>query len=62
MKAINKTEAVKQIKALGLSGRATGYGSEIRVNLWGGREATAYYTDDPQDAIDTARRMIQEAK
>ena len=32
-------------------------GSEYRVNLKGGREETAYYTDDLQDAVGTAIAM-----
>lgn len=30
---------------------------EYRVNFKGGREATAYYTNDIVDAVDTARAM-----
>lgn len=33
---------------------------EIRVNHKGYSEATAYYTDDRQDAVDTARAMKAE--
>lgn len=35
---------------------ATSHG-EYRVNYRGGKEATAYYTNDLQDAFDTAMRM-----
>ena len=31
---------------------------EYRVNFLGGREATAYYTDDLTDAIFTGRAMV----
>lgn len=31
---------------------------EYRVNVPGGTEATAYYTDDPNDAILTAKHMM----
>ena len=34
---------------------------EIRVNIKGGSEATAYYTTEPADAIGTARLMSIEA-
>lgn len=34
---------------------------EYRVNLKGGSEDTAYYTDDRQDALDTARAMSAQA-
>lgn len=33
---------------------------EYRVNLLGGREATAYYTDDIQDAVETGLRMADQ--
>ena len=33
---------------------------EWRVNYVGGKEETAYYTDDPQDALDTAIAMSHE--
>lgn len=32
---------------------------EYRVNIPGGTEATAYYTDDPRDAVGTARAMMK---
>lgn len=32
---------------------------EYRVNLRGGREATAYYTDDIEDAVNTGLRMAE---
>lgn len=32
---------------------------EYRVNFKGGSEATAYYTDDIQDALDTGKMMAQ---
>lgn len=38
---------------------ATSHG-EYRVNYRGGKEATAYYTNDLQDAFDTAMRMHEE--
>jgi hypothetical protein len=35
---------------------------EFRVNLSGGKEATAYYTNCLDDAVATARAMALEAK
>lgn len=35
-------------------------GDDYRVNVRGGSEATAYYTDDLQDAVDTAAAMARE--
>lgn len=35
---------------------------EYRVNIKGGSEATAYYTDDREDALDTARFMVESTK
>jgi len=35
---------------------------EYRVNLIGGREATAYYATDLQDAIDTVRNSFIRAR
>jgi hypothetical protein len=33
---------------------------EYRVNLYKGTEETAYYTDDLQDAVNTAARMTEQ--
>lgn len=33
------------------------YGDEFRVNFKGGREATAYYTNDISDAVATGQLM-----
>lgn len=41
------------LKPIGVTLKATGYDGELRVNLIGGREATAYYTDDLNDAVQT---------
>ncbi len=57
MKQITQKDAKTVIAALGLSFRKTEYG-EFRVALRiENNEASAYYTDDLQDAVDTARRM-----
>ena len=46
----------EQIRGLGMTVRKTPEG-EYRVNFSGGSEATAYYTSDPQDVVDTATAM-----
>ena len=56
---IERALAIRTIRGLGMSAKETGEGAEIRVNLLGGSEATAYYTEDPQDAINTARAMLK---
>jgi len=48
------------LRALGLTLRRTGYGPELRVNFRGGREATACYTDDLDDALGTGREMARQ--
>lgn len=54
---MTKTQAIKEIKAMpGMTARATGYGGEIRVAKAGkGQEDSAYYTDDANDAVETAK-------
>ena len=49
-------EAKKLVSALGMTFKKTECG-EFRVNYKGGRESTAYYAADIQDAIDTAKAM-----
>lgn len=44
------------IREAGCVIRRTDWG-EYRVNFRGGKEATAYYTTDLTDAVDTARAM-----
>lgn len=39
--------------------KKTGYGDEHRVNYRGGREETAYYAGDKQDAHDTAKHYAK---
>ena len=56
-KPISKTEAIQTIKQMpAMHAEATGYGKEIKAWRHGMIEG-AYFTDDPQDAVDTARRM-----
>jgi hypothetical protein len=53
---VNINQTKQAIRALGLTVyRVDG---EWRVNYQGGKEATAYYTDDAQDALDTTRAMV----
>jgi hypothetical protein len=50
------SEQVKQaIRALGLA--VTKLDGEWRINYRGGKEATAYYTADNDDAVGTAKAM-----
>lgn len=48
-------EAKKQLRELGIS--LTKKDAEYRVNFYGGTEATAYYTDDIDDAYYTGKHM-----
>ena len=48
------------LRAIGFSLRKRD--GEYRVNFTGGGEATAYYTDDRADALDTARAMDRHAR
>lgn len=59
---MNKTQAIRQIKTIpGLTASATGHGAEIRVRVKGHPERD-FFTDDPQDALDTARSMASQAE
>lgn len=53
---MTRTEALKGIRAMGMKVKITEDG-EFRVNYPGADEATAYYTDDPEDAYETAKAM-----
>lgn len=50
-------EAKKEAAKIGMMIRRTGEGKELRVNFIGGGENTAYYTDNIEDALGTARAM-----
>lgn len=52
------SEAAFHFRRLGMSLRATGYGSEFRINFRYGPEATAAYEDSLSDAIDTGLAML----
>ena len=55
--AVRKADAIAAIRATGSSAKY--HDGEWRVNVPGGSEATAYYTNDADDAINTARRMME---
>lgn len=56
MNKLTIAAAKKQINEMGFSFRKTDSG-DFRVNIYNGTEDTAYYTNDLQDAIDTAKHM-----
>lgn len=53
---MNVKDTAKAIKALGPSCRRQD--GEWRINIAPYREETAYYTDDADDALATAQRMV----
>ena len=55
------TDAKRFLSSIGISIIKTDYG-EYRVNFKRGNEATAYYTDDLQDAVGTGKQMIKRGK
>lgn len=57
-KDITQSEVLSTIRAMGLDVKRTPEG-EYRINLKGGKEKSAAYTEDPQDAIGTARAMAE---
>jgi hypothetical protein len=48
------------LREIGISLRRTGWGRELRVNLRCGREETACYTDDTDDAVGTGQAMARQ--
>ena len=48
-------QAKATLRAVGVT--ITKRHGEYRVNLRGGQEATAYYTDDIEDAVNTGQQM-----
>jgi hypothetical protein len=54
---LTRDELRAHIRGLGMS--VIEYQGEIRVNFKGGRESTAYYTNDRADALATARDMMR---
>jgi len=53
-------EAKLQLKELGMTITYNDEYYEYRVNFAGGREATAYYTNDLEDALHTGIAMSKE--
>jgi hypothetical protein len=58
-RGLSKSDAMKQIRALGAFVQWIPDIEEFRVNIPTGNEDTAYYTNDAQDAVGTARMMLQ---
>lgn len=56
---MTRREIKAGVEALGMKVRWTGNGREMRVNFPGGGESTAYYTEDGEDAIGTAKAMAK---
>lgn len=55
---MSRARALKTIRAMGLRAKLTAYG-EIRVAYRDNDERSAYYTDDPLDAVATAAHMSE---
>lgn len=55
-KCVTVAQVRDELAKLGISFRRTQFG-EFRVNFAGGREATAYYTNDLDDALATGRKL-----
>lgn len=52
------SEARRQAATLGVSINRTGYDKEMIVRVKGSPADHGYFTDDPQDALDTAKAMV----
>ena len=59
---MNLRDAQKALQPHGMTMKKTGYGNEHRVNYKGGKESTAYYSDDRDDAYHTAHKMAEERR
>lgn len=51
-------EAKVEMRRIGIVLKKISATGEYRVNFQGGKERTAYYTNDLHDALDTGRDMI----
>ena len=51
-----------ELKPLGIEARYIRDTEEFRINFIGGKEATAYYTNDEADALGTGKAMAKEAQ
>lgn len=56
---MTRSEVLRTIRATGCTARWESSTLEYRINVRGGTEHTAYYTDDPFDAIGTAEHMAK---
>lgn len=54
------SEAKRKVRPYGMTISKDPQTGEFRVNFLGGREVTAYYTDDLDDAVETAVAMSGE--
>jgi hypothetical protein len=57
----NFTDTKKRLAHHAITVNRTGEGNEHRINYKGGREETAYYTDDHKDAYGTGLAMAKNA-
>jgi hypothetical protein len=55
-------EAKALLRPLGITLRSDMESGEYRVNFSGGKEATAYYTPDLDDALNSGRAMAEQAR
>lgn len=55
---MNLKDVKKQLSAIGVTIK-TIEGTEYRINFKGGSEASAYYTDDLEDALITGKVMAE---
>lgn len=56
---MTRAQARAILAEIGCTLRRDESGTEWRVNFRNGYEATAYYTPDLSDAVDTARAMVE---
>jgi hypothetical protein len=59
---MNLKDAQAALRPHGMVMKKTGEGNEHRVNYKGGKEDTAYYSDDRMDAFHTAHKMAEELR
>lgn len=55
-------QAADQLKPYGMRIRSLPATREYRVNFAGGREATAYYATEIDDAVNTGKRMAESVR
>ena len=59
-RSLNFSQVGKQLDSLGI--KITKQDDWYRVNFKNGKQATAYYTDDLQDALETGKAMVKKQK